>query len=211
MGDAGNEIAAGLMKLTVRPAEGHEVKLGSVFQDYRYGIGQFNRGPVATAAQRALFQGSSVYASDAKTPWAPSAGSTAMPEDMLFDWNVSFYGNRTENDQTKTAHLSSTPSIFCGGGFGNDVSGCMGDKRSYLIDTVGTDVYNATRFNVGDWRNAATYGFDMFQDQVRTSDSRSNSNITTPGGERTVSDGFFQLKNDCSTWLEVVSAVRYDR
>ena len=72
-------------------------------------------------------------------------------------------------------------------------------------------MYNTTRFNVGDWRNAATYGFDVFQDKVRTSDSRGNSNITTPGGERTVSGGFFQLKNNYSTWLEVVSAVRYDR
>ena len=47
--------------------------------------------------------------------------------------------------------------------------------------------------------------------QGATSDSRGNSNITTPGGERTVSGGFFQLKNNYSTWLEVVSAVRYDR
>ena len=211
IGNTGNDIAAGLMKLTVRPAEGHEVKLGGVFQDYQYSIGQFNRGPVATAAQRALFQGSSVYASTAKNTMGTVSWKYSKPEDMLFDWNVSFYGNRTENDQIKTAHLSSTPSVFCGGGFGNNVSGCVGDRRSYLIDTVGTDVYNTTRFNVGDWRNAATYGFDVFQDKVRTSDSRGNSNITTPGGERTVSGGFFQLKNNYSTWLEVVSAVRYDR
>jgi len=211
IGNTGNDIAAALMKLTVRPAEGHEVKLGGVFQDYQYSIGQFNRGPVATAAQRALFQGSSVYASTAKNTMGTVSWKYSKPEDMLFDWNASFYGNRTENDQIKTAHLSSTPSVFCGGGFGNNVSGCVGDRRSYLIDTVGTDVYNTTRFNVGDWRNAATYGFDVFQDKVRTSDSRGNSNITTPGGERTVSGGFFQLKNNYSTWLEVVSAVRYDR
>ena len=211
IGNTGNDIAAALMKLTVRPAEGHEVKLGGVFQDYQYSIGQFNRGPVATAAQRALFQGSSVYASTAKNTMGTVSWKYSKPEDMLFDWNASFYGNRTENDQLKTAHLSSTPSVFCGGGFGNNVSGCVGDRRSYLIDTVGTDVYNTTRFNVGDWRNAATYGFDVFQDKVRTSDSRGNSNITTPGGERTVSGGFFQLKNNYSTWLEVVSAVRYDR
>ena len=66
IGNTGNEIAAGLMKVTVRPADGHEIKLGGIFQDYQYSIGQFNRGPVLTAAQRALFQGSSVYASDAK-------------------------------------------------------------------------------------------------------------------------------------------------
>jgi hemoglobin/transferrin/lactoferrin receptor protein len=211
IGNTGNDIAAALMKLTVRPAEGHEVKLGGVFQDYQYSIEQFNRGPVATAAQRALFQGSSVYASTAKNTMGTVSWKYSKPEDMLFDWNASFYGNRTENDQLKTAHLSSTPSVFCGGGFGNNVSGCVGDRRSYLIDTVGTDVYNTTRFNVGDWRNAATYGFDVFQDKVRTSDSRGNSNITTPGGERTVSGGFFQLKNNYSSWLEVVSAIRYDR
>ena len=45
IGNTGNEIAAGLMKVTVRPAEGHEIKFGGVFQDYQYSIGQLNRGP----------------------------------------------------------------------------------------------------------------------------------------------------------------------
>jgi hemoglobin/transferrin/lactoferrin receptor protein len=56
-----------------------------------------------------------------------------------------------------------------------------------------------------------TYGFDAFRDDVETFDSRGNSNITTPGGQRTVSGGFVQLKQNYSTWLELVSAVRYDR
>ena len=46
---------------------------------------------------------------------------------------------------------------------------------------------------------------------MRTSDSRGNSNITTPSGLRTVSGGFAQLKQNYSTWFEVVSAIRYDR
>src|SRR5215207_8237359 len=158
IGNTGNELAAGLMKLTVRPADGHEIKLGGIFQDYQYSIGQFNRGPVLTAAQRALFQGSSVYASVA-----------------------------------------------------NNISGCVGDKRGYVLDTLGIDVNNTTRFNVGDWRNAVTLGVDAFQDDVRTSDSRGNSNITTPSGLRTVSGGFAQLKQNYSTWFEAVSAIRYDR
>ena len=54
-------------------------------------------------------------------------------------------------------------------------------------------------------------GVDAFQDDVRTSDSRGNSNITTPGGLRTVSGGFAQLKQNYSTWFEAVSAIRYDR
>ena len=80
-----------------------------------------------------------------------------------------------------------------------------------MLDTLGIDVYNTTRFNVGDWRNAVTLGVDAFQDDVRTSDSRGNSNITTPGGLRTVSGGFAQLKQNYSTWFEAVSAIRYDR
>jgi hemoglobin/transferrin/lactoferrin receptor protein len=211
IGNTGNEIAAGLMKLTVRPADGHEIKFGAIFQDYQYSIGQFNRGPTTTAALRALNQGSSVYASDAKNYTGTFTWKYSKPDDNLWDWNMSLYGNRTDNDQIKTAHLSTTPSTYCGGGFGNNVSGCVGDKRGYVLDTLGIDVYNTTRFNVGDWRNAVTLGVDAFQDDVRTSDSRGNSNITTPGGLRTVSGGFAQLKQNYSTWFEAVSAIRYDR
>jgi hemoglobin/transferrin/lactoferrin receptor protein len=211
IGNTGNELAAGLMKLTVRPAEGHEVKLGGVFQDYQYSIGQFNRGATTTPALIALNRGSSVYASDAKNYMGTLSWKYSKPDDNWFDWSATLYANRTDNDQTKTYHYSTTPSAFCGGGTGNNVSGCVGDKRGYLLDTFGIDVNNTTRFNVGDWRNAFTVGFDAFQDDVRTFDSRGNSNITTPSGLRTVSGGFAQLKQNYSTWLEVISAIRYDR
>ena len=77
---------------------------------------------------------------------------------MLFDWNMSLYGNRTDNDQVKTYHNSTTSvAAFCGAGnAGNNISGCVGDRRGYVLDTIGIDVYNTTRFNVGDWRNAVT-------------------------------------------------------
>ena len=212
IGNTGNEIAAGLMKVTVRPAEGHEIKFGAVFQDYQYNIGQFNRGPVLTPAQRALFQGSSVYASDAKNYTGTVTWKYSKPDDMWFDWNATLYGNRTDNDQVKTYHNSTSGAAYCGpGNVGNNISGCVGDRRGYLLDTIGIDVNNTTRFNVGGWRNALTYGFDAFQDDVTTSDSRGNSNITTPSGQRTVSGGFVQLKNNYSSWLEIVSAIRYDR
>jgi hemoglobin/transferrin/lactoferrin receptor protein len=214
IGNTGNEIAAGLMKLTVRPADGHEIKFGGIFQDYQYNIGQFNRGPVLTAAQRALFQGSSVYASDAKNYTGTLTWKYSRPDDNIWDWNLSLYGNRTDNDQTKIYHNSATAAgaAFCGNGsFGNNISGCVGDKRGYVLDTLGIDVNNTTRFNVGDWRNAVTLGVDAFQDDVKTFDSRGNSNITTPGGLRTVSGGFAQLKQNYSTWFEAVSAIRYDR
>ena len=212
IGNTGNDIAAGLIKLTVRPAEGHEIKLGGVFQDYQYSIGQLNRGPTTTPALLALNRGSSVYASDAKNYMGTLTWKYSKPDDMWFDWNATLYGNRTDNDQTKTYHYSTTGAGYCGvGNTGNNISGCVGDKRGYVLDTLGIDVNNTTRFNVGDWRNAFTVGFDAFQDDVKTFDSRGNSNITTPGGLRTVSGGFAQLKQNYSTWLEVVSAIRYDR
>ncbi|MEH2529374.1 hemoglobin/transferrin/lactoferrin receptor protein [Bradyrhizobium sp. AZCC 1588] len=211
IGNTGNEIAAGLMKLTVRPADGHEIKLGGIFQDYQYSIGQFNRGPVLTPAQRALFQGSSVYASDVKNYTGTLTWKYSRPDDNLWDWNLSLYGNRTDNDQIKTHHNSTGAPAICGGAFGNNISGCVGDRRGYVLDTLGIDVNNTTRFNVGDWRNAVTFGLDAFQDDVKTFDSRGNSNITTPSGLRTVSGGFAQLKQNFSTWFEAVSAIRYDR
>ena len=213
IGNTGNELAAGLMKLTVRPADGHEVKIGGVFQDYQYSIGQQNRGPTTTSAPLAAIAGSSVYASDAKNYMGTITYKYSKPDDNLFDWNATVYGNRTENDQVKTYNNR----ITTGGGVcslanpGNNISGCVGDRRGYVLDTLGIDVNNTTRFNVGDWRNAVTYGFDAFRDDVVTSDSRGNSNITTPSGVRTVSGGFIQLKQNYSTWFEAISAIRYDR
>jgi hemoglobin/transferrin/lactoferrin receptor protein len=210
IGNTGNQVEAGLMKLTVRPALGHEVKLGATFQDYQYNIGQFNRGPTTSPALIALNRGSSVYASDAKNYTGTVTWNYSLPSDNLFDSHVSVYGNRTQNDQTKTYDYGA-PTTYCNGGLGNNISGCVGTNRAYTLDTYGFDANNTTRFNVGDWRNAFTYGVDAFQDDVITTDSRGNSNITTPSGIRTVSGGFLQLKQNYNTWFEAVSAIRYDR
>jgi hemoglobin/transferrin/lactoferrin receptor protein len=213
IGNTGDDVAAGLMKLTVRPAEGHEIKLGGIFQDYQYSIGQQNRGPTTTAAPLAAIAGTSVYASNAKNYTGTLTWKYSRPDDNWFDWNASLYGNRTDNDQLKTYNnrITTGGGVCSLGSPGNNISGCVGDRRGYLLDTVGVDVNNTTRFNVGSIRNALTYGFDAFQDDVNTFDSRGNSNVTTPSGQRTVSGGFVQLKQNYSTWLEVVSAIRYDR
>lgn len=212
IGNTGNDIASGLMKLTVRPLEGHEIKFGGIFQDDQYNIGQLNRGPTTTAAPAAAVAGSSVYASTAKTYTGTVNWKYSKPDDMLFDWNISLYGNRTDNDQVKTYNNR----ITAGGGIctlgapGNNISGCVGDRRGYLLDTIGVDANNTSRFDIGNWRNAVTYGFDVFNDTVSTFDSRGNSNITTPSGDRTVGGGFVQFKNNYASWLEVISALRYD-
>ncbi|KAB2880687.1 MAG: TonB-dependent hemoglobin/transferrin/lactoferrin family receptor [Pseudorhodoplanes sp.] len=208
--NTGNHVSAGIAKITARPADGHEVKLTGIFQEDLYNIGQFNRGPIATAAQRALYQGSSVYASEVHNYTATAGWRYARPDDPLFDWDGKIYWNRTYSDQTKTAHLSTTAQAGVCTTPGNNVSGCVGDTRGYQLDTFGFDVHNTTRFNLGPWRNAVTLGGDGFKDDVNTSDPRGNSHVTTPGGIRTVSGGFVQWKANYAHWLEIVSAARYD-
>ena len=214
--NTGNRLTSGIAKLTVRPADGHEVKLGTIFQEDIYRVGQPPRragDPNSTNASGSNnLGGTSIYASNVKNYTTTLGWKYSQPDNPWIDWDAKVYWNRTENDQVKTYHNSTSGAALCGAGnFGNNISGCVGDRRGYVLDTIGIDVNNTTRFNVGDWRNALTYGVDAFQDNVKTSDSRGNSNITTPGGLRTVSGGFVQLKNNYSTWLEVVSAIRYDR
>ncbi len=209
--NSGNHVNTQIAKLTVRPWEGHEFKFGGVFQENDYNIGQYNIGPIATAAQRALFQGSSVYQTEAKNYTSTARWTYARPDDNLFNWDANVYWNRVDVDQWKIAHISTTVQAGVCRTPGNNVSGCVGDPRGYVLDTYGFDVNNTSRFNFGDWRNAITIGADGFQDDVTTSETKGNSNVTTPGGVRTVSGGFVQWKANYSSWLEIISAARYDQ
>ncbi|MBS0534009.1 MAG: TonB-dependent hemoglobin/transferrin/lactoferrin family receptor [Proteobacteria bacterium] len=211
IGNTGANVSSGLLKLTARPADGHEVKLGGLFQNDLYETGQLNRGPTTTAAQRALNQGSSVYDTRTQNYQGTLRWKYSKPEDRLFDFDLGLYATRTATDQWKSYHYSTSGAAYCGAGnTGNNISGCVGDPRSYQIDTVGFDFNNTSRVAIGGWENAFTFGVDGFQDDVDSADSRGNSNITTPAGKRTVSGGFLQWKANYSTWLEVISAARYD-
>ncbi len=207
-----NNLSSGIFKLTVRPADGHEIKFGSIAQRDMYDIGQYNRGPTTTTAPAAAIAGTSVYASDVKNYTNTLGWKYSRPDDKLFDWDSKIYWNRTENDQVKTYNNRITAGVgTCTlANPGNNISGCVGDPRSYLIDTLGFDVRNTSRIDMNTWRNAFTYGVDGFQDEVTSKDTRGNANITTPSGKRTVSGGFLQWKANYAQWLEIVSAARYD-
>ncbi len=196
-------MSSGIAKVTLRPQDGHTVKIGGIFQNDLYDIGQPPKGTGTTNS------GTSVYASDVKNYQTNVRWLYSKPEDRLFDWDANVYWNRTENNQTKIRHTSTLASAPCTTP-GNQISGCVGDPRGYTIDTFGTDIHNTSRADFGPWRSALTVGVDAFQDRVSTSDASGNSNVTTPGGERTVSGAFSQLKLNYLTWLEVVGAVRFD-
>ncbi len=196
----------------MRPADGHEVKLGGIFQEDVYDVGQPRRALGLPFTQPgSAGNGTSVYATNLKNYTTTLGWRYSRPDDQLFDWNANIYWNRTDNQQIKTQHNSALATGTCTGGQpGNSITGCVGDPRGYLIDTYGFDVYNTSRIDGGDWRHAITYGADGFRDDVSTFDKTGNSNRTTPGGERTVTGGFIQWKANYTSLLEVISAVRYD-
>ena len=101
--NTGYNVSSQIAKLTVRPWDGHEFKFGGIFQEDNYNIGQYPRGPIATAAQRALFQGSSIYQSEVKNFTGTAKWSYYKPEDKLFNWDANVYWNQTDNDQVKIA------------------------------------------------------------------------------------------------------------
>jgi hemoglobin/transferrin/lactoferrin receptor protein len=213
--NTGNRLSAGIAKLTVRPADGHEVKLGTIFQQDLFSVGQPPRraGDPNTTNPNGTnnLGGTSIYKSNVKNYTTTLGWRYSRPEDKWFDWDAKVYWNRTENDQIKTGHTTTTPSAFCGGVPGNPVSGCIGSNRGYLLDTFGIDVHNTSRFETGEsWRHAVTYGLDAFQDKVTTNDLSGTSEVTTPGGKRTVSGAFVQWKANYTSMLEVVGALRYD-
>lgn len=214
-----NHLSAGIAKITVRPADGHEVKLSSVFQEDLYSVGQPARlaGDPNTVPGPGMpgqnpNGGTSIYRSNVKNYTNTLGWKYSEPDNNLFDWNSKIYWNRTENDQVKTLSTSTTPNAaYCGPGVaGNPVSGCVGAPRSYLLDTYGFDVYNTSRFEGGDFRHAFTYGVDGFRDDVSGTDPTGNSPATTPGGKRSVFGGFAQWKMNYSTLIEVIGGVRYD-
>ncbi|ETR76130.1 TonB-denpendent receptor [Afipia sp. P52-10] len=213
--NSANKTGSAIAKATVRPADGHEIKLGGIFQDFDYDVGQPRRALGLPFSQPGTAgNGTSIYATNVKNYQTSLGWKYQRPEDKLFDWDAKIYWNRTESDQTKIAHTSTAPAFgtACAlrGLPGNAISGCIGDSRSYVIDTLGFDLHNTSRFEHGDWRHAVTYGGDLFQDDVKTTDFSGNSNATTPGGRRTVSGAFAQWKVGYANWFDLVSAVRYD-
>ncbi|MDQ8730932.1 TonB-dependent hemoglobin/transferrin/lactoferrin family receptor [Bradyrhizobium sp. LHD-71] len=213
--NSANKTGSAIAKATVRPADGHELKLGGIFQDFDYDNGQPRRALGLPFSQPGTGgNGTSIYATNVKNYQTSLGWRYQRPEDQIFDWDAKVYWNRTESDQVKIAHTATTPAFgtACArrGLPGNAISGCIGDWRSYLIDTIGFDAHNTSRFEHGSWRHALTYGGDIFQDDVSTADFSGNSNATTPGGRRTVSGAFAQWKVGYATWFDLISAVRYD-
>ncbi|MCS0504611.1 TonB-dependent hemoglobin/transferrin/lactoferrin family receptor [Ancylobacter mangrovi] len=189
----GNEVAytgyetwTGIAKATIRPADFHELK----FEVMNY-ESQFTTGSSASST-------ATQYATDVTNTTAAASWNYSNPDDNLFDWRSSVYWNRVDEDQVKVVGSSSL------------ITGDVGDPRSFVIDTVGFDANNTSRFTLGAVENAITYGGDYFHDDVDNTDDYGFGEGYNPSGERGVGGAFVQWKANYSTWLEAIAALRYD-
>jgi hemoglobin/transferrin/lactoferrin receptor protein len=186
--NTGNEVWTGTVKGTYRPAEGHQFKLGYITYDADYKTGQ--PFPANTPPPSA-----SIYATNTRNEIANARWTYARPDDWMFNFDGNVYWTRTATDQQK---IDGTPSA---------VSGRLGDTRNFTLNTMGFDFNNTTRFDLGQSHHALNYGADSFRDEV---DTTGFGTVFTPGGERTVSGAFVQLKSDIAGIVEMINAARYD-
>ncbi|WP_371344748.1 TonB-dependent hemoglobin/transferrin/lactoferrin family receptor [Ancylobacter sp. IITR112] len=183
--DSGYETWTGIAKATFRPADFHEIKLSALNYDT-----QFTTSADANAATS--------YSTQATNRTVTAAWNYQNPEDNLFDWRSSVYWNQVDQDQVKVS------------GSSNPITGAVGDPRSFVIDTVGFDANNTSRFSAAGWNNAITFGGDYFQDQIDNTDDYGFGEGYNPSGDRGVGGAFVQWKGNYSTWLEAIAALRYD-
>lgn len=188
----GYDTWTGTAKLTVRPADFHEVKFTALNYDATYttyNAALVNNDIPASATQ----YGTTVLNQTATASW-----NYQNPDDNVFDWRSQVYWNRVKQSQMKVAGTSSS------------ITGAIGDPRYFTIDTLGFDVNNTSRFAWNGIRNAITVGGDYFHDNVDNVDNYGFGDGYNPSGERGVGGAFVQWKANYSSWLEAIGAVRYD-
>lgn len=183
----GYQTWTGLAKLTVRPAEFHEVKLTALNLDSSY-----------TTANSYPPTGTTQYGTDVTNRTLTASYNYSNPDNNWFDWRSTAYWNQVNQDQTKVDGTCSSS------------TGCVGDPRSFTIDTWGFDVNNTSRLNVASVKNAITIGGDYFHDNVDNEDNYGFGAGYNPSGERSVGGAFVQWQADWTSWLQTIAAVRYD-
>ncbi|MFT0861343.1 TonB-dependent hemoglobin/transferrin/lactoferrin family receptor [Ancylobacter sp. G4_0304] len=184
----GYETWTGLAKLTVRPADFHEVKLSALNYESRYTTSSETPTPSTTQ-----------YGTTVANRMVTAQWNYSNPDDSLFDWRSEVYWNQVDQDQTKVAGSNTST-----------VTGPLGATRNFTIDTTGFDANNTSRFDWGAVENAVTYGGDYFYDEVNNTDAYGFGEGYNPSGNRGAGGAFVQWKANYSTWLEVIGALRYD-
>ena len=139
-------------------------------------------------------QGSITSLRDTTTSNSTLVGRYAFDsvDTSLIDFSASGYYTGTRTDQTKVLGTN------------------VGTDRSFDLDTIGTDIFNTARFDIGPFSHALTLGVDAFSDAVKTSDPAGSGDEFTPSGDRLIYGAYVQQQINLGTWLEVIGALRFD-
>lgn len=194
--NSGQEVQTFLAKATFRPADGHQIKAGVIL----YNADWVNGTPAG-----ATLPPSTVTRDFNSVNTTATLNYKYRPDNSpLVDLDATLYWNRVDVD-TRLRQYNVVPSATAFG-----IYGPVGTRTNYLIDTIGLDVNNTSRFETGALRHTLTYGADFFTDKVDNTATAGFGAGYNPRGERTVGGAFAQLRTHYSSWLEIITALRYD-
>ncbi|WEK03242.1 MAG: TonB-dependent hemoglobin/transferrin/lactoferrin family receptor [Candidatus Devosia phytovorans] len=183
----GENVTSGFAKGTFRPAEGHEIKLSVIRQNYEDIITGSSGSPSATLSRFDAVTTNQTY----------SLAYDFDPVDNdLIDFSVDLYHNRTRAEQTQVFPLASA-----------------GTFRYYDVATTGFNANNASRFPTGDIDNTVTVGGDFY---YLTGDSQLFNRLGVEqashfgSGEQYGYGAYLQWQAEYNDLIETVAALRYD-
>ncbi|KUO67915.1 MAG: hypothetical protein APF80_02145 [Alphaproteobacteria bacterium BRH_c36] len=229
--NSNDETDSKLIKMRVRPADGHEVT--GTFIDFD-----------SSFTDRVEAQAGTRYGSLVDNKQFSLGYTWKSTETDLIDFDAKVYTNRTRLEQERLDRgvaqrysLTGSPvfvrvfdGITVSPPFGPPIVVAppvvvefpfneahaetvifpAGASRSVEVQTRGFDVFNTSRFAFGPAEFALTYGADGFVDRVQSVDPVDNQDEFTPGGERSVYGGFIQSKLTFFKTVDVIGALRYD-
>jgi hemoglobin/transferrin/lactoferrin receptor protein len=132
----GETVKSGYLKTTLRPADGHELKLGMILQNYNDFITGSSGSTSATLSRYDTDTVNQTY----------TAGYTFRPDDNdLIDFSANIYHNNTKADQAQVGPKSA-----------------IGNSRFYEVATTGFNFKNSSRFDALGLAHTITYGGDYY-------------------------------------------------
>ncbi|MER8702166.1 TonB-dependent hemoglobin/transferrin/lactoferrin family receptor [Mesorhizobium sp. M1273] len=132
----GESITSGYMKATLRPADGHELKLGAILQRYNDQI---------TGSSGSTSPTLSRYDTDTTNQTYTAAYMWRPDDNELIDLSVNAYHNRTRAEQTQVWPATA-----------------IGNFRYYDVATTGFNLKNSSRFDAWELAHTLTYGLDYY-------------------------------------------------
>ncbi|QPC92105.1 TonB-dependent hemoglobin/transferrin/lactoferrin family receptor [Mesorhizobium sp. INR15] len=132
----GERVTSGYLKTALRPADGHELKLGVILQRYNDQITSSSGSTSPTLSRYDANTTNQTY----------TAAYTWKPDDNdLIDLSANAYHNRTRAEQTQVWPTN-----------------MIGNFRFYDVATSGFNIKNSSRFDAWDIAHTLTYGLDYY-------------------------------------------------